>query len=262
MSITTIDNHFVHYEVLGRGDPIIFIHSWLGSWRYWWPSMQALSNNNRTFAFDLWGYGDSSKVSTKYTFEAYLELLTQFAAALGIARPFCLVGHGLGAALALRYSRLNPQTVSRIITVGLPFNGHQINGDLIKFGLEGFMERFMNQISSYPELAKEMEKTDITAISAVIDQMSSFDFLSDLDGIHTPLLMIFGKRDLVIQSKKYLEPLLAQTTPKRHLVMLDECNHFPMLELPAVFNRLLHDFIHGDGEAEIRPKRYWQRRTW
>ena len=237
------------------------MHSWLGSWRYWWPSMQALSKHYRTFAFDLWGYGDSSKISTKYSFEAYLELLPQFADALGIARPFYLVGHGLGAALVLRYSRLNPQSVSKVITVGLPINGRQINDNLTKVSLEGFLERYINRISSNPELAKEVQKTDFTAVSAVIDQMSLYDFKSDLDALHIPILMIYGKRDLVVHGKKYLDPLLTQTTTTRHLVMLDECNHFPMLEQPAVFNRLLHDFINGDGEAEIRPKRYWQRRT-
>jgi CheY-like chemotaxis protein len=31
----------VHYEVLGRGRPLIFLHGWIGSWRYWIPSMQS-----------------------------------------------------------------------------------------------------------------------------------------------------------------------------------------------------------------------------
>jgi pimeloyl-ACP methyl ester carboxylesterase len=33
----------VHYEVLGRGRPLIFLHGWVGSWRYWIPVMQAAS---------------------------------------------------------------------------------------------------------------------------------------------------------------------------------------------------------------------------
>jgi len=261
MSITTIDGHFVHYEVLGRGDPLIFVHSWLGSWRYWWPTMQALSRHQRTFAFDLWGYGDSSKITANYTFESYLELLPNFADALGIARPFTLVGHGLGAALALRYSRQNPQNVKRVITVSLPINGRQINDHLAKIGPDGYLNRYMNRISHSPELTKEVSKTDAAAVSALINQMSFDDFSDDLDAIDTPLLMIFCKRDSVVQGKKHLEPLMKQAATTHQLVMLDKCNHFPMLEQPAVFNRLLQDFVHNDNEAEIRPKRYWQRRT-
>ena len=43
MSALIIDEEVVHYEVLGRGRPLIFVHGWLGSWRYWIPTMQALS---------------------------------------------------------------------------------------------------------------------------------------------------------------------------------------------------------------------------
>ncbi len=223
--------------------------------------MQALSRHQRTFAFDLWGYGDSSKITANYTFESYLELLPNFADALGIARPFTLVGHGLGAALALRYSRLNPQNVKRVITVSLPINGRQIDDHLAKIGPDGYLNRYMNRISHSPELTKEVSKTDAAAVSALINQMSFYDFSDDLDAIDTPLLMIFCKRDSVVQGKKHLEPLMKQAATTHQLVMLDKCNHFPMLEQPAVFNRLLQDFVHNDNEAEIRPKRYWQRRT-
>ena len=35
-----LNNGLVHYEAWGRGQPIIFLHSWLGSWRYWVPTME------------------------------------------------------------------------------------------------------------------------------------------------------------------------------------------------------------------------------
>jgi len=75
MSITTVGSKLVHYEVLGRGQALIFIHGWLGSWRYWWPAMQALSSHYRTYAFDLWGFGDSSKSDEEYTLSAYVNML-------------------------------------------------------------------------------------------------------------------------------------------------------------------------------------------
>ena len=167
MSITTIEDNFVHYEVLGRGAPIIFIHSWFGSWRYWWPTMQALSRHHRTFAFDFWGYGDSGKVAAYYNFEAYLSMLPKFVDTLGITHPFTIVGHGLGAAVALRYARINPQKVDRLISVALPITGRLINDQLKKSDPAGFLNRLMNRTSQYPELAKEMAKTDAAAVSGL-----------------------------------------------------------------------------------------------
>ena len=60
MSALIVEDEVVHYEVLGRGRPLIFVHGWLGSWRYWIPTMQALSSEYRTYALDLWGFGDSA----------------------------------------------------------------------------------------------------------------------------------------------------------------------------------------------------------
>ena len=43
MSALTLDGDLVHYEVLGRGGrPVILLHGWIGSWRYWIPVMQQL----------------------------------------------------------------------------------------------------------------------------------------------------------------------------------------------------------------------------
>ena len=66
MSAIILQDEIVHYEVLGRGRPLIFIHGWVGSWRYWIPSMQAASVSFRAYALDLWGFGDSAKEPEKY----------------------------------------------------------------------------------------------------------------------------------------------------------------------------------------------------
>ncbi|HEY4724103.1 MAG TPA: alpha/beta hydrolase, partial [Anaerolineae bacterium] len=33
MSAIIIDSGLIHYEAIGRGRPLIFLHGWLGSWR-------------------------------------------------------------------------------------------------------------------------------------------------------------------------------------------------------------------------------------
>ena len=86
MSAITIDNELVHYEVLGRGRPVILVHGWLGSWRYWVPAMQHLSMKYRVYALDLWGFGDSARNPSRYDFAAQVELVAGFMSRLGIVR--------------------------------------------------------------------------------------------------------------------------------------------------------------------------------
>ena len=96
MSVVTLEDHLIHYEVLGRGRPLIFLHGWVGSWRYWIPTMQAASTSYRAYALDLWGFGDTPNLPEKYTLEQQANLLNAFMEELGIGK-IALVGHGLGA---------------------------------------------------------------------------------------------------------------------------------------------------------------------
>ncbi len=119
MSAITIENDLVHYEVLGRGRPVIFVHGWLGSWRYWVPTMQQLSMKYRTYALDLWGFGDSGKQVNRYGFKDQVKLLYDFMDKLGIAKA-ALVGHSLGAAICLRFASQYPDRVPRAMLVSTP----------------------------------------------------------------------------------------------------------------------------------------------
>lgn len=124
MSAITINGDLVHYEVLGRGKPVILLHSWLGSWRYWIPAMQQLSVKYRTYAVDLWGFGDSGKNKLYYGIDGQADLLQQFIDRMGIPKAV-FVGHGLGAAV-LAYFATKPESrevVHRMMVISPPLFG-------------------------------------------------------------------------------------------------------------------------------------------
>jgi pimeloyl-ACP methyl ester carboxylesterase len=119
MSAITIENDLIHYEVLGRGRPVILVHGWLGSWRYWVRAMEHLSMKYRVYAIDLWGFGDSGHNPARYSFAMQVQLLEEFMARLGIARA-ALVGHDLGAAVIARFAATHPDRVPRLLVVSPP----------------------------------------------------------------------------------------------------------------------------------------------
>ncbi len=119
MSAITIENDLVHYEALGRGRPVILVHGWLGSWRYWVPTMQHLSGKYRAYALDLWGFGDSGKDANKYAVRDQVNMLFKFFENMGI-RKAVLVGHSLGAAVCLNFARQYPEFTHRLLLISPP----------------------------------------------------------------------------------------------------------------------------------------------
>lgn len=96
----------------GRGAALIFLH---GSWQdglQWQPLMTALSPDFHCLAPDLLGCGESrGKPGTAYSVTLQVEALAQLLQTLRISRC-CLVGHSLGAWVALRFALQYPEQVS------------------------------------------------------------------------------------------------------------------------------------------------------
>ena len=102
MSSITTDQGIVHYEVYGRGRPVILLHGWLGSWGLWQETMSFLGQHYRTYALDFWGFGESGKKRETYAVQDFVSLVGQFMEQLGIARTLLTtITTGLVAMLAL-----------------------------------------------------------------------------------------------------------------------------------------------------------------
>ena len=75
MSSLITEQGSVHYEVFGRGRPVILLHGWLESWGLWQETMDFLSRSYRTYAIDFWGFGESDKRRESYSIQDFVELV-------------------------------------------------------------------------------------------------------------------------------------------------------------------------------------------
>lgn len=119
MSAITIDGDLVHYEVLGRGRPVILLHGMLGSWRYWIPTIQHLQQNFRVYALDLYGFGDSARKPEKYDLKHQVALVADFMQEMGLPKA-ALIGHDIGAFVAVEFAQQYPDRVARLMIVSTP----------------------------------------------------------------------------------------------------------------------------------------------
>jgi pimeloyl-ACP methyl ester carboxylesterase len=264
MSALIIDGDVVHYEAFGRGRPVLFIHGWLGSWRYWVPTMEALADKYRAYALDLWGFGDSDKSKPRYSVADYVTLINSYVNAMGISH-FPLVGHALGAAVALEYAAGYPDQVKKVVAVSLPLTPDSVSHKLLNFAGDSVIAKMLwrRQIA-YKEVQKETEKTGPGAILLSVQSVIQMDIGRRLHSLsQRPDFMgltIYGEKDDLI------DPGPARSMngywPNLRPIGLADSKHFPMLDEAAKFNRLLKDFLEiEDDLSALELKEEWRRRT-
>jgi pimeloyl-ACP methyl ester carboxylesterase len=262
MSVVLINGSRLHYESFGRGQPIVFVHGWLGSWRYWVPVMQDLSVEYRTYALDLWGFGDSAKEPAHYSVENYVDMVVAFLDEMGIWQA-PLVGHTLGAVVAAELAARYPERVTRVLAVGLPLTVEGINNRLLSAAPNDALERlFWHRQRPHQEVEMGVPKTARNAIALTVQSVAGLRLVDTLDQIDVPLLSVYGANDNVIDPEQAVQ--LEKNHYAARALVLAGTHHFPMLDQSAKFSRLLRDFMDVKGPDDLQDltiKEEWRRRT-
>lgn len=261
MSVVLLDQQVVHYEVLGRGRPLIFLHGWVGSWRYWIPVMQAASVGYRAYALDLWGFGDTAKVPENYTLNKQIQLIDGFLYEMGIGRV-ALVGHGLGAVVATLYALRNPDIVDRVMSISYPLDESRVSTRLRTTQPADLVDWLLARNPLTEPVRADAPKTDPQAISASLMGLSVGEVQEASRNLRTPCLLVNGQNDQAVLPPE-LEMLF--TLPEQtHAVVFEASGHFPMLDEGNKFNRLLVDFLSlasGESPRQLLLKEEWKRRV-
>lgn len=260
MSAIFLEGEVAHYEVLGRGRPLVFLHSWVGSWRYWIPCMQAASIGYRAYALDLWGYGDSGKNGACYSLDAQVKLLEDFLEQMGILR-IALVGHGLGAVVGLRYAQRHPEVVDRTMAVGYPLAQGHVSARLRSETPQAMAESLLVRGALTEAVLSDTPKIDLHALQASLNDLENSDLQQGWRAIENAVLMVYGQNDPLIRAPDAEQ--LADCPPQAHAMVFDNAGHFLMLDESSKFNRLVLDFLElksGESPQQLQLKEQWKRR--
>jgi pimeloyl-ACP methyl ester carboxylesterase len=249
----------VHYEAMGRGKPVVFIHGWVGSWRYWVPAMEELAPRYRTYALDLWGFGDSDRLAGNYGIGIYVDLIGGFLSTLGLARV-PLVGHSLGGVVALAFAAEYPEQVEQVLAVSVPLLGEDVGAPLARLAAsQRALSRLAARRTAFSEIRLEVGKTDAEAVVRTVQWVLEQDLRPLLPDQPTPVLLLHGEGDPLVKPTEGKR--LANLEGNLRYVELAEAGHFPMLEERSKFNRLLAEFLECGTDLEsLQVKTEWHRR--
>ncbi len=264
MSSITTDQGIVHYEVYGRGRPVILLHGWLGSWGLWQETMTYLGRFYRTYALDFWGFGESGKKRDTYAVQDFVSLVDQFMDHLGIdSAP--LVGHSMGGTVSLSVAIQYPGRAKKVVVVGSPIVGSSLAWALKMAGRRPIAVMLFNMMWAFrlgmrvaspfickdprfPDMMdKDLSRTTLESFLLSIASLRRTDLRPMLNQIRIPVMGMYGDKDIIVHPNQW-RPLL-EGVPHARIERFDQAGHFIMLDDPEPFMHKLKQFLDEETPA-------------
>lgn len=267
----TTDQGIVHYEVFGRGRPVILLHGWLGSWGLWQETMAQLGRTYRTYALDFWGFGESGTKRDSYAVQDFVSLVEQFMEQLGIQRA-PLVGHSMGGTVSLSVAIQYPQRVSKVVVIGSPVVGSSLSWLLKLFGRRavayviyhnlwalklGFklLAPLYSRDPRWSEMMnRDISRTTMESFLLSIASLRRTDLRPYLHEINIPVLGMYGDKDIVVHPAQW--KLIKRGISHPSIARFKNAGHFIMLDEPEKFMQVLKGYLENQdvatGELEYR----------
>jgi pimeloyl-ACP methyl ester carboxylesterase len=279
----TLHGHRISYRERGEpGQPVVLlIHGITSSSATWDPVLPELSRGTRVIAPDLLGHGRSDKPRTDYSLGSLASMLRDLLEHLDLERV-TVVGHSLGGGVAMQFSYQYPAFCERIVLVDSGGLGKEVSWALRAAALPGaefvlpaiantyvrdagtaiggFLGRLpMRPRPSVMEVARGYASlSETTARTAFVDTLRSVvgvggQRVSAHDRLYLtedlPTLIVWGQLDTVIPVTHAYHA--HDAIPGSTLEIFEQSRHFPHMDEPARFARVLRQFIESTSPAAL-----------
>ncbi|AFU67769.1 acetoin dehydrogenase E2 subunit [Psychroflexus torquis ATCC 700755] len=271
----SIANEKIAFTDEGSGEKtLVFIHGLSSNLKSWYKNVSALKADYRCIALDLPGYGKSTKNSTTYSLKDYAGFLNSFIEIMNLTNVV-LLGHSMGGQVAVITVLDAPENFINLVLVAsagietfsekeaMVMKASYTTAIVEESTPEQIRNNFEMNFYQFPEDAEFMvreriamrDTDDMNIYSEVvvnnIHAMLDEPIIDRLSSIEIPVLMIYGKNDLLIPNK-YFHPSqdirsLVKDAKERistlKVRLIDEAGHFVNFEKPDEVNEEIKQFL-------------------
>jgi len=260
--ILSKDSVRIHYETMGSGPPLVFVHGWSFSSSVWRFQKEALSNRYHCVCPDLRGHGQSSAPATGYALDDFASDLTALFDQLDLSGA-TILGWSLGALVALAAHRELRERLASLVLVsgtsrfvacegyphGLPSKEPRGLALRLKRNPQQALDTFFSNMFAPGELAgnafKRIEKEGAppsqSAALQSLQTLASADVRNMLSIVQVPVLLVHGDRDTIClaDASRYMAEML----PCASLAIMEGAGHAPMLTRRSEFDGIVGSFL-------------------
>lgn len=268
--VAEIHGAVLHYERAGRGPAVVLLHAGIADSRMWEPQVEALRQRFDAIRLDLRGYGRSPMVAGQYAHATDVIGLLDH---LGIPAAH-LVGCSLGSATVLDVALAAPERAASLFLESPALGGFHFDvepleidqaieraeekGDLdavneleIQKWVDGPTRATGEVPTEIRELVRDMNRIALTAPSLGEQLALTPPAAELLAEIRQPSRIVLGELDVACTraTGRFLQAQL----PGSQLIEIAATAHFPNLEKPELFNRLLLEFLDDQTRESPGP---------
>ena len=250
------------YVEAGDGPLLVLVHGYTGSKENWFPLAGALKAQFHVVAPDLPGWGESERLpGADYGYVAQSERLAEFIRVIGSGRAVALVGHSMGGGIAALTAARHPELVSKLVLMdasGVHFRdnafGLAVARDEQPFSVADAagLHRYLRTVFVNPPWVPwpidaaliAHRRRDAGFERDVLRAISGPDaFLPgrEASAIRASTLLFWCRADRVIDASA--ATLYAARIPLAHTLLMNGCDHMPMLERPIETANALREFL-------------------
>jgi pimeloyl-[acyl-carrier protein] methyl ester esterase len=248
--------------------PIVLLHGWACHGGYFAPQFEGLADRFRLIAPDLRGHRFSHRPGDAPDLATLAGDLQALLDQLALPAPV-LVGWSMGALVAFEFIRRQGSAAGLVVVDMTPCVVNDagwslgLNGDygpaqaerapeLMRRDWQSWVEAFLPTVFAAgrpPDLAlfdwmrREMRVCHPDAMAALWRAITDADYRSIMQSITVPTLIVCGAESQLYGTGT--AAWLARAIPAAEIATVAEAGHAPHLEQPAVFNRLLAEFVDG-----------------
>lgn len=229
----------VRYFEAGTGEPVVYLHGMAGLRLT--VEHRHLAEKNRLIAFQIPGLDElAGKSPSQLT--AIATALSKAIAALGLER-FSLMGHSVGADLALRIAIGRPDDVKSVVLIAptailppatLPMA--RVTAESDRRPVAWFNEEIP------PESASRRQKI----LHALKGEGRDLALEAQMKEVAAPVLVLFGTSDEIVSTDA--ARIFSSLLPKCYTVMVYDATHDVETDRPEAVAEVVGDFLaHGEG---------------
>ncbi len=260
------------YDSTGEGPACVFVHGVGLNRRIWAGQVEPFAHSHQVITYDLIGHGRSDTLRGPLTLADFAGQLLALIDALGLRRIH-LVGHSLGALIAIEFALQHPERVVALVAMNAVFHrsdaqrravaeraarleqgeaGNLADATITRWFGDPVPERLAHHAGRVRDM---LMKTGGEGYAVAYRLFAEADMAhaGRLAGLHAPALFMTGSDDP--NSTPEMSSAMAEQCPDAQLAIIDGERHMMLMTAPEAINarilRFFEDVRQRKGQAQM-----------